>query len=111
MRMFLQGRRHLALHDALGQPLGDGRLAHARVADVDRVVLEAPAEHLQRALQDILAADQGLAFAGARLVGQLAGVQLQDSPAFAGSPLPLMLVRRFRTNGIVRQWGSRRHGR
>ena len=39
---------HVARHDALGEPLGDGGLAHAGLADQHRVVLRAPREHLDR---------------------------------------------------------------
>ena len=96
-----QRRRHLALHHALGQPLGDGRLAHAGVADVDGIVLEAAAEHLQRALQDLLAADERLAFAGARLVGELMGVELQEFPVLAGSRLLLLSAGGFGRRGAL----------
>ncbi len=37
----LEALGHVAAHDALGQPLGDGRLAHPRLADEDRVVFGA----------------------------------------------------------------------
>ena len=40
---------HVAERDALREPLGDGGLAHARLADEDRVVLGAPREHRHRA--------------------------------------------------------------
>ena len=68
-----QRRRHPPLHHPLGQALGDGRLADAGIADMDRIVLEAPAKDLQGAGQDILAADQRFALPAARLGGQLAG--------------------------------------
>ena len=38
-RLVLKRLRHVAAHDALRQPLGDGRLADARLADEHRVVL------------------------------------------------------------------------
>ena len=41
--LVLQPLGHVAAHDALGQALDDGRLADARLADQDRVVLGAPA--------------------------------------------------------------------
>jgi hypothetical protein len=44
-----QDIRRLALHDLAGQPFGDGRLAHARVAHQKRVVLAPPAQHLDAA--------------------------------------------------------------
>ena len=49
---------HLAPHDAQGQALGDGGLADARVADIERVVLGAAAQDLDGALDLGLAADQ-----------------------------------------------------
>ena len=49
---------HLAVVDAQREALGDRGLADARVADEERVVLAAPAEHLDRALELALAADQ-----------------------------------------------------
>ena len=57
-RRALEHLRHLALVDAQRQALGDRRLADARLADVERVVLAAPAEHLDGALELALAADQ-----------------------------------------------------
>ena len=43
-----QAFRHVALDDAAGQPLDDGRLAHARLADQHGVVLRAPRKDLDR---------------------------------------------------------------
>ena len=53
----LEGLRHVAVYDALGQPLHDGGLPHARLADEDRVVLGAAREHLDEAAQLFIAAD------------------------------------------------------
>src|ERR1700691_652352 len=44
-----QGLGDVALHDALGEPLHDGGLAHPGLADEDGVVLGAPREHLDDA--------------------------------------------------------------
>ena len=73
----LQRRRHLALVDLQRQPLGERRLADAGLADEDRVVLAPPAEHVRRARQLLLAADQriDLALGGAR--HQIGGVERQ----------------------------------
>ena len=49
---------HLAADDAQGQALGDRGLADAGVADEQRIVLGAPAQDLDRALDLVLAADQ-----------------------------------------------------
>ncbi len=57
-RGVLQHFRHVALDDALGQALGDRRLADAGIADIERVVLGAAAEHLDGAVDLGLAADQ-----------------------------------------------------
>ena len=48
---------HVAGDDALGQALGDGRLADARLADQRRVVLGPAAQDLDDALDFLLAAD------------------------------------------------------
>ena len=50
--------RHLAVLDPPGQPFGERRLAHARIADIERVVLGAPAQHLDGALDLRVAADE-----------------------------------------------------
>ena len=42
--------RHVALDDALGQALGDGRLADAGIADIERIVLRTAAKDLNRAV-------------------------------------------------------------
>ena len=57
-RGVVQHFRHVALDDALGQALGDRRLADAGIADIERVVLGAAAEHLDGAVDLGLAADQ-----------------------------------------------------
>ena len=54
----LQDFRHIALRDAIGQAFGDGRLAHARLADEQRIVLAAAAQDLDHAVDFFLAADQ-----------------------------------------------------
>ncbi len=85
---------HLAVHDHLGEPLGDGRLADARLADVDGVVLQPAAEHLDGALEDLLAADERVDAAGARLFREIHRVCLQAAarrgpfPAARRSPAP-----------------------
>ena len=50
--------RHVAVDDLLRQPLDDGGLADARLADEHRVVLRAPAEHLLHALDLDVPPDQ-----------------------------------------------------
>ena len=51
-------RRHVAIRDALRQPFDDRRLAHPRLADQDRIVLRAPAQNLNGALEFAVAPDQ-----------------------------------------------------
>ena len=49
---------HLALDDAPRQAFGDRGLADAGLADQQRVVLAPAAQHLDHALELVLAADQ-----------------------------------------------------
>ena len=53
----LQALRHVAAHDARGQALDDGRLAHARLADQHRIVLGAAREDLHDPADLVVAAD------------------------------------------------------
>ena len=54
---------HVALGDALGKPLGDGRLADAGLADETGIVLLAAVEDLDDALQLLRPADHGVKLA------------------------------------------------
>ena len=56
--------RHFIVDDLARQPLGDGGLAHAGIADKQRIVLLAAAENLDGALDFGGAADQGVHPAG-----------------------------------------------
>ena len=60
-----QDVRDVARDDAVRQALGDGRLAHARLADQRRVVLRLPAEDLDDPLDLLLAADHRVELVGA----------------------------------------------
>ena len=60
----LQHFGHLALDDALGEAFGDRRLADAGITDIERVVLGAAAQDLDRAVDLGLAADQRIDLAG-----------------------------------------------
>ena len=73
----LQALGHVARDDALGQPLDDGRLAHARLADQDRVVLGPAAEDLHDAADLGIAADHRVHLAVAGQLDQVAAVALQ----------------------------------
>ncbi len=55
--LVLQRLRHVAVDDADGQPFDDGRLADARLADEDGVVLRSPGQHLHGAADLLIAAD------------------------------------------------------
>ncbi len=89
-RAVFEHGRHVALDDALGQAFGERGLADAGFADVQRVVLAAAAQHLDRALDFLVAADQriDLALAGelvevVREFGQRIAARLVAALAFA----------------------------
>ena len=67
-----QEARHFAVGDALRQTLDDRRLAHARLADQHRIVLGAPAQNLNRALQLAFAAHQRIELPVHRRLRQVA---------------------------------------
>ena len=75
--LVLQRRRHVAGHDALRQPLDDGGLADAGLANQHRVVLGAAAQDLDDAADLLIAADHRVELAVACLGGQVGGVLLQ----------------------------------
>ena len=75
--LVLQALGHVAVDDAPREPLDDGRLAHAGLADEHRVVLGAPAEHLDDAADLLVAADDRVELAGAGRLGEVAPVLLQ----------------------------------
>ena len=64
--------RHVAVDDLLRQPLDDGRLADAGLADEHGVVLGAAAEHLLHPLDLEVAADQRIQLVLHRRFGQVA---------------------------------------
>ena len=80
---------HLALGDALGQPLGDRRLADPGIAHQQRVVLLPPAQHLNGALHLLLAADQRIDAPRSGLVVQV------DAPVVQRLGLRLLVFRVF----------------
>ena len=61
----------------LGQSFDDGRLPHAGLADQHRVVLGAPAEHLDDTADLLVPADHRIELAAAGGIGQVATVLLQ----------------------------------
>ena len=80
----LQGFGHVAVDDAVGQALGDGRLADAGLADQHRVVLGPARQHLDDAADLLVAADHRVELALARRRGQVAGVFLERVVALLG---------------------------
>jgi hypothetical protein len=72
-----QALRHVAGHDALGQPLGDRRLADPGLADEDRVVLGAPGQNLDDAADLVVAADDRIQLALGGGLGQVTPVLLE----------------------------------
>ncbi len=75
--LVLEAFGHVAAHDALGQPLDDGGLADARLADQHRVVLGAAREHLDDAADLVVAADDRVELALRGELGEVAAVALQ----------------------------------
>ena len=75
--------RDIAGNNFLGESLGDGGLANACLADQNGVVLGAAAENLNNALDLIDAADDGVEFAFAGLLGEVATIGF-ESRGFAG---------------------------
>ncbi len=76
-RLSLSAFGHVAADDALGQALDDGRLADARLADEDRVVLGPARQHLDDPADLVVPADDRVELARARLDGQVAAVLLE----------------------------------
>ena len=68
---------HVAGDDLAGEAFGDGGLAHARVADQQRIVLGAPAQDLDAALDLGAPPDQRINLALAGLVVEVDAVGLQ----------------------------------
>ena len=93
-RRVLQHLGHLALDDLAGEALGDGGLADAGIADEQRVVLLPAAEHLDGAQHLLLAADQRIDLAVARLLVEVDAIGVErvlarlacSSPSDASAP-------------------------
>ena len=75
--LVLQALGHVAVGDALGQALHDGRLADAGLADEHRVVLGAPRQHLDGAADLVVAADDRVELALGGHLGEVAPVALE----------------------------------
>ena len=76
-RRVLQHVRHLAVDDAARETLGDRGLADAGFADIERVVLLPAAEHLDGAVDLLLAADQRIDLAVLGLLVEVDAVGLE----------------------------------
>ena len=74
--------RHIGKHDLLGKSFGDGRLAHARLADEHGVVLRAAREDLDGAVDLLIAPDHGIQLSLTRHRGQIAGKLRETLAAF-----------------------------
>jgi hypothetical protein len=72
--LVLQRLRHVPVHDPLGQPLHDRRLAHAGLPDENRVVLRATAEYLNHPPYFIVSPDDRIEFPLPGEGGQVAAV-------------------------------------
>src|SRR5205807_303996 len=72
-----QIRPNLSRQHPLRQPFHDGRLAHARLADQDRVVLLPAGEDLDHRLDLLRAADHGIELALLREGGEIAAVLVE----------------------------------
>ena len=75
--LVLERLRDVAADDPLREALDDGRLADARLADQDRVVLGPPREDLHDPADLVVATDHRVELAGARLGGEVAAVLLE----------------------------------
>ena len=67
------------------QPLDDGRLADARLADQHGIVLGAARQHLDRAADLLVAADDRIELALRGGLGQVAGIFLQRVVGLLGA--------------------------
>ena len=79
-----QRLRHVAGDDAVGEALGDRRLADAGLADERRVVLRPARQDLDDPLDLLLAADDRVELAGARGLGEV-DAELVDRRGLAGA--------------------------
>ena len=83
-RLSLQPLRHVAVDDAERQPLHDGGLADAGLADQHGVVLGAARQDLDGPPDLLVAPDHGVELAVPRRLGQVAGVAAQRLIALLG---------------------------
>ena len=105
---------HFAANDLARQALGDRRLADAGIADEQRVVLLAPAQHLDGAQHLGLAPDQRIDPAVARLLVEVHAIRVERIRVLASSrpppSLPAFLVDATHRRGSVMPAAWRCHG-
>jgi hypothetical protein len=109
----LQALGHLFVDDALRETLDDRGLAHARLADQDRIVLGAPLQDLDAAPDLVVAPDHRVELSLARALGEvervlgerlaLPFIGLRRDVFSAPHPLDRLLERRFRDAGLLQE--------
>ena len=97
MRLPLRPFRHFAVDDALREAFDNGRLADARLADEHRVVLRAAREHLHRAADFVVAADDRIELAARGARREVDGVFLERAALLLG----LRIVHGFAAADLV----------
>jgi hypothetical protein len=75
--LVLEALRHIPVHDPLRKPLDNRGLAHAGLADQNRVVLGAAGQHLDGAADLLVAPDHRIDLLLARRLGEVAGIFLE----------------------------------
>ena len=83
--LVFQAFRHVAGDDAVRQPLDDGGLADAGLADQHRIVLGAAGEHLDGAPDLLVAPDHRIELAFGGGLGEVAGIALQRIVGLLGA--------------------------
>ena len=91
-RRAFQNVRHLLLDDTPGQSLGNRRLADARIADVERIVLGPAAENLNGPLDLMRPSDQGIDLAPLGLGVQIDAVGVQRLATLLDHLLALLFL-------------------
>ena len=82
--LVLERSGNVTAHDPLGEALGDGGLADARLADEHRVVLGPTRQDLHDPADLLVAPDDGIELASARFRGQIAAVLLEGGVGSLG---------------------------